>query len=301
MDFPPSIPRSLSDKPWLVESYRDDRLLVDSALLDVQPYRRGRVDQLLERIEEWNREDAHQPVRLHEYNWAEERDGIVAWRRCYGLPTDGTHRAAAARQAGVPAWVTVSEYFFERESVDRFGMPQDRVDLRAFLVADGSRPRPLHEVVVLPQHHPCELLQSHEPDEDGLLGFGDQGGVAKVRLYELPERTVILFSFVPSTLGQSPCASLTGQVAAMQAVWELLLLGRVRHPLDAEWWADDAGDDEKWYDATAEVVVTSDEQGWFQFDPSPRPQEGANIDPRTGGKLTSHAKPRRSRKKHVAG
>jgi hypothetical protein len=297
MEFPPSVPDSLRDKPWLVESYRDDRLLVDSVLFDVQPYRPGRVEQLLEHIDAWNRQNAHQPVRLHEFNWAEEHDGAIGWRRCYGLPTDGTHRAAAARQAGVQAWVTVSEYYFERESVERHGVPDDREHLKAFLVADGNHPRPLHEVVDLPRHQPSGLLQSHEPDEDGLLGFGDQGGVARVRLYQLPERTVILFSFVPNSLGQSPCASLTGQVAAMQSVWELLLVGRVRHPLDAEWWADDTGDDEKWYIATAEVVVTLDDHGWFRFDAGPVPQEGPDINPRMPGKLIAHTKPRHSRKK----
>ena len=295
MEFPPSVPASLRDKPWLVESYRDDRLLVDSALFDVQPYRPGRVEQLLKRIEEWNRKDAHQPVRLHEYNWAEERDEEVTWRRCYGILTDGTHRGAAAKRAGVQAWVTVSEYYFEQGSVERHGVPHDREVLKAFLVTDGMHPRPLHEVMALPSHQPSDLLQTHEPEEDGLLGFGDQGGVARVRLYELPERTVILFSYVPRSLGQSPCASLSGQVAVMQTVWDLMLTGRVRHPLDAEWWADDAGDNEKWHEATTEVEAAVDEHGWFRFEPCPASLGGADIDLRMHGKVIAHTQPRRSR------
>jgi hypothetical protein len=80
-----------------------------------------------------------------------------------------------------------------------------------------------------------------------------------------------------------------------------MLAGRVRHPLDAEWWADDAGDDEKWYEATAEVEVALDEHGWFRFDARPASEGGADIDPRMHGKLIAHTQPQRSRGKPRAG
>jgi len=253
----------------LVETYREDRVLVaDPSLFDVEPYRPGSVERAIKRIADWNREDSDDQLQYREFNWAEDdTSGGFAWRRCYGLPTDGIHRAVAAQRLGVPVWVTIHEYHFEAESVEHHGLPADREHLAPWLVPEGSHPRPLREVVTLPTHRPFELLKASAPTEDGLLGF-DNGGVARVRLYELPERTVILFSTLPAALwGPSPYGSVHGQLTAMQAIWDHVLLGRHRHPLDVEWWAHPGGRGRTWYDAAADVIVTLDGSGWYKFAP----------------------------------
>jgi hypothetical protein len=106
------VPAALKEKPWLVETYREDRVLVpDPSLFDVAPYRPGSVERAIKRIADWNREDSDDQLQYQEFNWAEDDASRgFAWRRCYGLPTDGTHRAVAAQRLGVPVWVTIHEY-----------------------------------------------------------------------------------------------------------------------------------------------------------------------------------------------
>jgi hypothetical protein len=272
MQLPPSVPAPLRRKPWLAETYREDRILVsDPSLFDVEPYREGSVEWLSAHMHEWNRGDARHLPLLHEYNWVESTPGGFEWRRCYGVPTDGTHRAAAAKATGIAAWIEILAYYFEQESVYLHGLPIDRQEFAPWLVPVGAPPRPRHEVLTLPVYTPRDLLKTTTPAEDGLLGFGDQGGVARVRLYEMLERTVILFSPEPrAEWGPSPYGSVHGQVAVMQSIWDHLLIGKARHPLDVEWWAHPGGRRRTWYDATAGVRVMLSEAGWYEFRGAPR-------------------------------
>ena len=89
-------------RPWLWETYREDRLLVaDLSQFGVTPYREGSVACALVHIEEWNREESDEPLQFCEFKWLDRGGTTPSWRRAYGLPTDGTHRAAAANEAGV--------------------------------------------------------------------------------------------------------------------------------------------------------------------------------------------------------
>ncbi len=266
MELPPSVPAALQDKAWLNETYREDRILVpDPSQFDVESYRQGSVDWALAHIDDWNREDAADPLQYCEYNWVENIDGQVRWRRAYGSPTDGIHRAAAAKRAGVPTWVTVVAYYFEKEAIEKHGLPVGREELAPWLVDVGDPPRPRHEVLTLPRYQPRDFLRTESPIEDGLLGFDRRGGVARVRIFELPERTEVLFSRVRRALGPSPYATLGGQLEAMAAIWSCLLVGRLRHPWDAEWWADPGGAGKVWDDATKHVTLATDKFGRFRF------------------------------------
>ncbi len=287
MELPPRVPAALKEGRWLSETHREDRVLVpDPTLFDVEPYRRGSVERAIKRVAIWNREDSDEQLQYTEFNWVDDGSDGYRWHRCYGRPTDGIHRAVAARRLGVPVWVTIHAYYFEAEAVDRYGLPADRQDLAPWLMPEGSHPRPLHEVLALPKHQPRELLRTTKPTEDGLLGFG-KGGVARVRLYELSGRTVVLFSTVRDALwGPSPYGSIHGQLEAMQAIWDHILLGQHRHPLDVEWWAHPGGRERKWYEATAEVVVTIGVSGWHTFAPRPK-AEDESIGIRLPGKAAN--------------
>ncbi len=281
MNLPRGLPPELSAADWLQETHREDRILVtDPGLFRVDPYRPRSLAWAVEHEPEWNREDVRRALRYQEYNWVEGEPGARSWQRCYANPIDGTHRAAAARELGVPVWVTIHAYFFELRGVETLGLPKDRLDLGPWLVPAGSSPRALHEVVALPVHRPSDLLRL-EPTEDGLLGFSGDGGVARVRTYMLSERAVVLVSPVPKAIGASPAGTIQAQCDAIESVWNNLFIGDQRHPLDIEWWLAGASYGRRWSDAMAGVAVARSESGVFVFKPSPRPLLEDEVAPRS--------------------
>lgn len=261
-ELPPSAPARLKDAEWLEETFREDRLLVDPALFDVVAYRgRKTVQWLIEHIGDWNQESTRSPLLFNEYNWAEQSVDGLRWRRAYANPIDGTHRAAAAQEVRFPTWITVLAYHFEREAVEQFGLTPDRDHLRPWLVPEGAPPRPRHEVETLPSYEPKGLLANQRPTVDGLLGFGDEGGVMRIRVFEAPGRVEFLFSTVRNGLGPTPCSMLSSQLEAMSAIWRRTRPSLLRHPWDAEWWMDDAGTGRQWQDARIgiDVVLEGDD------------------------------------------